>query len=115
MANEQTELKYLIALTMIPAIGPVTARKLMREIGSAREVLQQPRKALESIEGIGPILARSIHESSLLGQAEREMEFMDRHHIKALHYNSPNFPKSLNKCQDGPVLLYTIGKSRTAL
>lgn len=109
MPDEQTELKHLIALTMVPAIGPVTARTLIAEIGSARDVLRQSRKALQKIEGIGPILARAIHESSLLGQAEREMEFMDRHHIKALHYKGPDFPDSLNNCLDGPVLLYTIG------
>ena len=111
MPDEKTELKYLIALTMAPAIGPVTARKLIKEVGSAQEVFRQKRKALESIEGIGPQLSRFINESSLLGKAERELNFMDRHLIKALHYKDPNFPKKLNECEDGPVLLYAIGES----
>lgn len=109
MPDEQTELKYLIALTMAPAIGPVSARRLIKEVGSAREVFLQKRKVLESIEGIGPYLARSINESSLLGKAERELEFIEKHHIKVLHYKNPEFPELLNECQDGPVLLYTLG------
>ncbi|MFO7668896.1 MAG: DNA-processing protein DprA, partial [Bacteroidales bacterium] len=109
MADELTELKYLIALTMVPSIGPVTARKLINRVGSARDVFLQKRKALESIEGIGPCLSRSINESSLVGQAEREMEFMGKHHIQAICYKNPDFPPLLNECSDGPVLIYTMG------
>lgn len=111
MCDELTELKYLIALTMAPAIGPVTARNLIKAVGSAQDVFRQKRKALESIEGIGPQLSRFINESSLIGKAERELTFMDRHHIKALHYKDPDFPKKLNECEDGPVLLYAMGES----
>ena len=109
MCDEKTELKYLIALTMAPAIGPVTARNLIKKVGSAQDVFRQKRKALESIEGIGPQLSRSIRKSSLLGRAEIELEFMEKHHINALCYKDPDFPQLLNQCQDGPVILYTIG------
>ncbi len=109
MADELTELKYLIALTMVPSIGPVTARKLMNRVGSAQDVFLQKRKVLESIEGIGPCLSRSINESSLVGQAERELEFMGKHHIQAICYKNPDFPPLLNECNDGPVLIYTMG------
>lgn len=34
---------------------------------------------------------------------------MEKHHIKALYYKDPDFPQLLNQCQDGPVILYTIG------
>lgn len=109
MPDELTELKHLIALTMVPAIGPVTARRLIKEVGSAREVFLQKRRALESIQGIGPSLSRSINKSPLLGKAERELEFLEKHHIRVLHYNNPEFPELLNECPDGPVLLYTLG------
>ena len=110
MSDERTELKYLIALTMVPSIGPVTARKLIEKVGSAREVFSQKRRILESIQGIGPVLSRSINESSLLGQAEQEMEFMEKHRIEALSYLNPDFPFRLNQCTDGPVLLYIRGE-----
>lgn len=109
MPDNRTEEKYLIALTMAPAIGPVTARHLIRNLGSARAVFQKDRKVLESLEGIGPILSRSINNPSLLGQAEREIEFMEKHHIKLLSFKDPGFPVRLNECRDGPVLLYVMG------
>jgi DNA processing protein len=110
MPDDRTELQYLIALTMVPSIGPVTARRLIEKVGSARAVFEQKKRALESIEGIGPVLSRSINESSLLGQAEQEMEFMERHRIDILSYQNPDFPYRLNQCTDGPVLLYIRGE-----
>jgi len=110
MADDLTELQYLIALTMIPDIGPVTARKLLRKVGSARSVFSQKRRVLESINGVGPHLSRSIHESSLLGQAERELKFMEKHRIDVLPYTSSDFPGLLNECPDGPVLIYVKGE-----
>ena len=111
MPDEQKELKYLIALTMAPAIGPVTARRLIKEVGSAQDVFRQKRKALESIEGIGPQLSRFINESSLLGKAERELNFMDKLDVTnrtawALTKNGLSFiagcPARLRFCQDRP-------------
>ena len=111
MPNDaRTELQYQIALTMVPAIGPVTARKLIETVGSARAVFRQNKKVLERIEGIGPRMAQSINESALLGQADKEIEFLERHRIDALYFKDPDFPHRLNQCQDGPILLYARGE-----
>ena len=55
MPDERTELKYLIALTMVPAIGPVTARKLIDEIGSARRYCKQEEKPWKASRESGHI------------------------------------------------------------
>jgi DNA processing protein len=103
------ELQYQIALTMAPAIGPVTARKLISRAGSAREVFRMNRASLEKIERIGPRLSQSIHKSALLEQAEREMEFLERHHISALYLEDAEYPARLKECEDAPILLYVRG------
>ncbi len=71
--DDRTELRYRIALTMAPAIGPITARKLIEKVGSARAVFEQKKEALEKIEGIGPRLSQSFNASRLLDQAEKEI------------------------------------------
>jgi DNA processing protein len=106
---DRTELKYLIALSMVPLIGPVTARTLIDKIGSARAVFDQKKEVLEKIDGIGPHLSGSIHSSNLLAQVEKEMEFLERHHIAAWSFKDPEYPQRLNECRDGPILLYTRG------
>ncbi|MFO7934751.1 MAG: DNA-processing protein DprA [Bacteroidales bacterium] len=105
-----TELQLRIALTMIPDIGPVTARKLIDHLGSVPAILQQNPEKLMQIRGIGPRLSAAISSSRLLEKAGREEEFITRHHIKASYYEDPDYPRRLKECNDGPILLYSRGK-----
>lgn len=104
-----TELKYRIALTMAPSIGPITARKLIEKLGSARTVFEQQTEALQQIRGIGPFLSQALNAPGLLSKAEREVEFLERHQIVARYFEDPDYPGLLNQCQDAPVILYTRG------
>jgi len=103
------ELLYRIALTMAPAIGPVTARKLISKAGSAREVFRMSRASMLKIERIGPQLSQAIQKSALLEQAEKEMKFLERHHILALFIEDADYPARLKECEDAPILLYARG------
>lgn len=104
-----SELQYQIALTMAPAIGPILARKLLKEAGTASEVFRMKRSSLEKIERIGPRLSQSINASALLMQADRELEFLERHHISAHYYQDDEYPARLKECEDAPILLYARG------
>ncbi len=108
---DRSELKYQIALTLIPSIGPVTARNLIDNVGSAREILTEKRHVLEKIEGIGPRKSESFKTSSTLEQAEKEIAFMESHRIKAIFYKDPEYPDRLFQCHDAPILIYTRGES----
>ncbi len=108
-AHDLTELKYRIALTMAPAIGPITARKLIDKLGSASAVFLQKREVLEKIEGIGPRISQSFNGSRLLREAENEIAFLDKHRISVLYFEDPEYPDRLNQCEDGPILLYAKG------
>lgn len=103
------ELHYQIALTMAPAIGPITARNLIKKAGSAREVFRMSRASMLKIDRIGPNLSKSINASVLLKQAEKEMEFLGKHHISAFYFNDPQYPSRLRECEDAPILLYSRG------
>jgi DNA processing protein len=107
--SSHAELPYQIALAMAPAIGPITARKLISKAGSAREVFRMSRASLETIPSIGPLLSQSIKESALLKQAEQEVEFLEKHQISALYFEDEQYPARLKECEDAPILLYTKG------
>jgi len=103
------ELQFQVALSMAPAIGPVTARKLIKEAGSARAVFQMNRSTLEKIPGIGPMMSGSILSPSLLEQAAREIQFIERYQISPLYLGMPEYPQRLKDCEDAPILLYARG------
>jgi DNA processing protein len=106
-----SELQYQIALTMAPAIGPITARKLIKEAGSAKGVFQLTRASLENIPGIGPQLSASLRAPSLLEKAARELEFIQKYQIAPLFLNDLEYPKRLKECEDAPILIYVRGKT----
>jgi DNA processing protein len=78
------ELKFLIALSMIPSVGPLTARKLIAYTGSAEAVFKEKRKSLEKIPGIGFTLASRATSGKLLEKAEKEILFCQSRQIEML-------------------------------
>jgi len=103
------DLQYYIALSMAPNIGPVTAKKLIRELGSVRSVYSRSERDLLRIHGIGPQLAACLRTPGLLDKAAREMEFIEKHRIRALTYLDRDYPKKLTECDDGPIVIYAYG------
>jgi DNA processing protein len=107
--NEQ--LLYHIAITSIPNIGDVTAKKLIAYCGSSEQVFSEKKSLLEKIPGIGGVNAQKIitHKSEALRTAEEEISFIKKNNIVPLFYMNENYPKRLLQCEDGPILIYTKG------
>ena len=105
----EPDLKYKIALSMLPGIGGVLARNLVAYIGSVEGVFSESLKSLVKIPGIGEINARRIKNSNVLGRAEKEIEFIQDNNVAVHFYTDSNFPKRLKNCADAPVLIYSKG------
>lgn len=102
-------LKYNIALTLIPHIGDVLAKKLLAYCGSAEQVFKEKRSALEKIPGIGTAYAQAVLHHSVFDRAEEEMQFIRDHSIQPVFYQDSTYPKRLSHCDDSPVMLYLKG------
>ncbi len=104
-------LLYNIAITSIPNIGNVTAKKLIAYCGSAEQVFKGKKSVLEKIPGIGFVNAKKIiqHKAAALVIAEQELKFIEKHKITPLFYLDKAYPKRLIHCEDGPIILYAKG------
>ncbi|PIF05479.1 MAG: DNA-protecting protein DprA [Draconibacterium sp.] len=102
-------LRYKIALSMIPGIGGVLARNLVAYTGSVEAVFSEPVRVLKKIPGIGDVNARRIRNEEILRKADKELLFIEKHNIATLFYTDSNFPRRLKSCVDAPVLIYTRG------
>lgn len=100
---------YQIALTLIPGIGPIKAKSLLAHCGSAENVFRETKRALTRIPEIGSVMADVIRSSDVIGRAEKELEFIERHSIIPLFIGDSNYPERLKQCDDSPVVLYTKG------
>jgi len=104
-------LKYKIAITQIPKIGSINAKKIIAYVGSIEAVFKETKKALKKIPGIGESIATNILNQDVLIRAEKEIEFIEKHNIKTLFYLDENYPKRLKQCEDSPVLFYYKGET----
>jgi DNA processing protein len=108
---EKEDLRYLIALTMIPAIGSITARKLIAYTGSAKAVFSEKISNLIKIPGIGSYLAGAINPVQALALAEKELLFMDRNQVCSSTIFERDYPERLKQCPDAPLVIYFKGKN----
>jgi len=107
----EQEMLYTIALSMVPQVGPVTARALIKTLGSAETVLKSTERTLQKVNGVGPGLASKIKASQFLKRAEIEIEFIQKHHIKAISFQDNDYPIRLKRCADSPIVIYCKGSS----
>ena len=102
-------LKHKIALSLIPGIGDINARKLVSHIGSVEGVFSESYRTLIKIPGIGINLARAICERSYMETAEKEAEYVTRNNIRTFFYLDNDYPYRLRQCDDSPVTFYFTG------
>lgn len=100
-----------IALTMIPGIGPVIAKKLVLHCGSAEAVFREKRKLLETIPGIGKITAKLVADPHCRKKAEEELVRIEKAGVRMLYFTEPSYPSRLKHCYDSPPLLYYKGNA----
>lgn len=104
-----SELLHQLALTLVPNIGDVQAKILVNHFGDAASIFKAKKTALEKIEGIGEVRARSIKEFNDFHLAEQELKFIEKYKIKTLFLTDNDYPKRLLNCYDSPTLLFYKG------
>lgn len=106
-----SDLKFKIALTLIPNIGDILAKRLVAYCGSVEAVFKEKKGALEKIPGIGSFHSDFVVNHRIFDRAEEEMLFIEKNTIQPLFYLDKDYPKRLTYCEDSPVMLYFKGNT----
>ncbi len=102
---------YQVALTMVPKVGGVTAKRLIAYCGGIEAVFNEKKGALIKIPGIGESIANSFRKKEFYDLAEKEIEFIRKNNIKTFFYTESDYPARLKQCEDGPILLFYKGEA----
>ena len=102
---------YEIALTLIPNIGDVNGKKLVAYCGGAEAVFCESKKALQRISGMNDNIIQGIDSKEVRKRAEEELLFIENNGIKPMFYLDKDYPKRLQHCHDGPMMLYYKGNA----
>lgn len=111
MNSENSLLYHTLLFSQLPKIGSITARKLISECGNAEAVLKEKKRNLIRIEGIGESHIKNIQtiDSSIVERVEKEMVFIEKHHINTYIITEENYPKRLKYCIDAPIVFFGKG------
>ncbi len=104
-----SHLHYQIALTLLPDIGAITAKKLVAYCGGVEAIFKESSRSLGKIPGISKRVINSIRNHQEMKLAEQEVEFITKNNIQAIFFLDDNYPNRLKHCADSPLLLYFKG------
>ena len=108
---DKKELLSLIALQHIPGVGSITAKRLLENVGSATKLFEQRDELPSIIPQIQPSLIKALDCPAAHQRAEKELEFIDKHHITCIGYHDADYPSRLRECEDAPTLLFYRGNT----
>lgn len=103
------ELPYQIAMTMIRGLGDITARGLLAKLGSPEAFFKEKSSILNKLVNHGDLLADDSVRTEALKRAEKEIKFIENHHINTYFFTKKDYPYRLKECNDAPLMLYSKG------
>ncbi len=103
------ELLYEVALFLVPRIGNVNYKVLIKHCGDAEQVFKMPKGKLKRIQGIGEKTASSIQDKNTFEKATEIIAQAEKEGCKILYFLHDDFPHRLRKHADSPVLLFYKG------
>jgi DNA processing protein len=103
------EARDLLALTLVPGLGPQRIAALLERFGSAARALQATSEELCEVAHIGPKLARNLARGVREADTSAEVERMEHLGVRLLVLGTPDYPALLAAIPDPPPLLYMRG------
>lgn len=104
-----SDLKYWIGLSMLPDVGPVSARKLLARFGSPQSVFGASELDLMAADGIGITRAKNILRFSSWDAIERQIVHTEKNGIRIATLQDPSYPELLKEIDGAPVVIYLKG------
>lgn len=99
----------LVALNMLPHIGPVRVRRLQDHFGSASAILSASRDQLLHVQGIGEAAAEAIAGWEKSVDLAAELKRCAEYGCSIVTGLQENYPPLLREIYDPPIVLYVKG------
>lgn len=100
----------LIALNMLPKIGPVRVRRLLERFDSADKILHADSNSLMQVDGIGRETAEIIRDWENRIDLSNELAEIQRRGLTVVTQEDTEYPENLRQSYDPPLVLYIWGE-----
>ncbi len=108
-----SDLRYWIGLSLVPEIGPITAKQLIAHAGTPEQIFRSGLSDLFTVPGMTKARAENIRSFSLWDDVEKQVRVMEQRGISALCYGDVSYPEVLKEIPDAPVVIYIKGEYQT--
>lgn len=108
--HDAAERRALVALSLVPGVGPGRIRLLLARFGAASDVLAAPARALATVPGIGVQTAAAIARFDDEGEVERQFARAEATGATMLTAWDDAFPRLLRETFDPPAFLWVRGR-----
>lgn len=105
-----TSTEACIALNMLPKMGPVRLRNLLKVFGTPENILTARGSALRAVEGIGPDVAGEITGWENTVDLSAEMDRIRKFGAQVITVESPMYSRQLREIHAPPIVLYVWGE-----
>ena len=105
----ENELIYQLALSKVPGIGTVSAKKLIRHFGEARSIFKANRPLLRKV--CGPDRADAILHFNGFQELEKEQSYLEKNSMRLLFITDKDYPQRLLSYNKAPILLFYKGNA----
>jgi DNA processing protein len=105
------ELLDLLALTLVPGLGPRLTQALLDHFGSAAAARRATAAQLQQVPHIGSKLGPEFAEALRSVDPQAEFDRAAQHGVSFLPLTSADYPERLKELPDAPHLLYVRGQT----
>lgn len=102
---------YSIALTLVPGIGHIGAKKLVDKMKGATDVFRLRKELPELVPGTRQRTVEALESSQVFTRAQQEYDYVLKNNISCLTYWDDRYPSRLRECEDAPIVLYYRGNA----
>jgi DNA processing protein len=103
------DVRDLLALHLVPGLGPRLTSALLARFGSAAAVLKATTHQLQEVPHIGAKIAQGLRAAMERVDVDAELALMEQSRVQLLVRGQDGFPRSLDNIPDPPELLYVRG------
>jgi DNA processing protein len=103
------ELRDLVALGLVPGLGPRLTTALLARFGTAAAILAAAPDELRSVSHIGDKLAQDFRQAIHNLKLDEELRLIEQHAVNLIALGSTAYPPMLAQISDPPHVLYLRG------
>jgi DNA processing protein len=100
----------ILALNLLPSLGPVRITRLLDAFGDADRVLAASSQSLQRVDGIGVETAKIIANWQDHVDPSKELAEAKQRGIQIITRDEAAYPRHLLEAYDAPILLYVWGE-----